>query len=60
MTRQDVTILKYDYQLIGGKLKVKVTDVEMWDIIAIRSDDGKEDIFPLGYFQKHFKKIDKE
>lgn len=48
--------MEYDYQLKGNELKVKVISVD-WDVKAIRSDNGKEDIFPLMYFKKHFYKI---
>jgi hypothetical protein len=52
--------VKYDYQLKKGKLKVKITSVETWDIEGIRSDNGLEDTFPKVYFQKYFKKIESD
>lgn len=48
--------MEYDYQLKLGSLKVKVLSVD-WDVIAIRSDNGEIDEFPLMYFKKHFQKI---
>lgn len=50
---------EYDYQLKGGSLKIKVIDVEVWDVIGIRSDNGKKDVFPITYFKKHFDEIKK-
>lgn len=52
--------MDYDYQLKGGKLKVKVTAVEDWHVRGLRNDNGKEDIFPIQYFKVHFKEIPKE
>ena len=48
--------MEYDYQLKGGKLKVKVISVD-WDVKVIRSDNGQEDTYPLMYFKKWFKEI---
>lgn len=50
--------MDYNYQLKGGKLKVKVNSVEDWNIKAIRSDNGKEDIFPIQYFKDNFEAIE--
>lgn len=49
--------MNYDYQLKKGQLKVKVTSVETWDVKGIRSDNGKEDTWPLMHFKKFFKEI---
>ena len=45
-----------DYQLKGGKLKVRVIDVG-WNVDAIRSDNGKIDSFPITYFNKEFRRV---
>ena len=48
-----------DYQLKGGKLKVRVIDVG-WNVDAIRSDNGQIDSFPITYFNKEFRRIEVE
>lgn len=54
--------MEYDYRLKGkgATLKVKVVAVETWHVVAIRSDNGKEDRFPLTYFQTYFAEIESE
>lgn len=51
---------KYDYKLKGkdSTLKVKVVAVGAWDVFAIRSDNDKEDRFPIMYFKEHFEEIE--
>lgn len=51
--------MEYDYRLKGrgSTLKVKVTAVETWHVVGIRSDNGKEDRFPLNYFKNFFQEI---
>jgi hypothetical protein len=48
---------EYDFQLNNGNLKVKITEFDGFDIKAIRSDNGKEDVFPLNYFKSNFREI---
>jgi hypothetical protein len=50
-------MIDYDFQLKRGELKVKVTAIETWNVKAIRSDNGKEDSFPIMYFKENFKEI---
>jgi hypothetical protein len=49
----------YEYQLKGGKLKVKnVRRVDDgWYVVRIRSDNGLEDKWPIQYFSKFFKRV---
>lgn len=49
--------MNYDYQLVGGKLRVKFIEHDGWNIQAIRSDNGKIDTFPIHYFYKNFTEI---
>lgn len=50
--------IEYDYQSKWkSDLKVKITSIGYWDIHAIRSDNGKEDVFPIDYFQDCFEEI---
>jgi len=49
--------MEYDYQLVGGKLKVKFVESDGWNIKAIRSDNGELDTFPINYFRNNFKTI---
>lgn len=46
------------YQLNGGKLKIQVIALETWNVIGIRSDNGKVDTFPVEYFKKFFREIE--
>lgn len=50
---------QYDFQLKDGDLKVKVISVDSWYVKTIRSDNSKEDYFPIQYFKRFFKVIDK-